>query len=178
MKTFRKLGMCLMAVMLAFNWVSCSDDDDEPVVQEELTPVYSLDLGVNKAFLDIANIMVDYIDADGNAAQDKVVSTKYTKSITPKTLPAKFQVSVSYQLKDGIDSKATYDIQLDLEHAIKALNSKNDVVFHNSKPFSLNESGIKGTELPLWCEIHNELLQGQAYSISVSRKSDGGLSFY
>lgn len=179
MKTFRKLGICLMAIMFAFNWVSCSDDnnDDEPVVQEELTPVYALDLEVNKAFLDFADIIVDYIGEDGNLAQDKMVSTKFSKKITPKALPAKIKVAVSYQLKEGIDASAVYDIQLDMEHSIKALNSKNEIVFSNTKPFNLSESKIKGTDLPLWCEIHNELLKGQTYTISVARKSDGGLIF-
>ena len=31
MKTFRLIGMALLAVMMCVNFVSCGDDDEEPI---------------------------------------------------------------------------------------------------------------------------------------------------
>ena len=35
MKTFRLIGMALLAVVMCVNFVSCSDDDEEPIKNDD-----------------------------------------------------------------------------------------------------------------------------------------------
>ncbi len=139
------------AVLSPFLSVGCSENDDSgsnrkaytgPTVAEKL--YYTVQLN-DPNVLEVADLLVQYLKADGSIVQDTVRSSRWSKSVV--FTPGKdvfFSLAAKYFAKDITSpSKSSYDFGLSLSSPLYYMNAKGDSLFAGSvKPRESDCSGI------------------------------------
>lgn len=140
-----------IAVFSPFFAVGCSDSDDSgsnrntytgPTVGERLR--YTVRLNDSNV-LEVADLLVQYLNADGSIVQDTVRSDRWSKTVT--FTPGRdvyFTLAAKYFAKSGVvPTRDSYDFGLNLSSPLYYVNAKGDSLFAgNVKPRSGDWSGL------------------------------------
>ncbi len=140
-----------IAVLSPFFAVGCSDSDDSgsnrntytgPTVGERLR--YTVRLNDSNV-LEVADLLVQYLNADGSIVQDTVRSDRWSKTVT--FTPGRdvyFTLAAKYFAKSGVvPTRDSYDFGLNLSSPLYYVNAKGDSLFAgNVKPRSGDWSGL------------------------------------
>ncbi len=126
-----------IAVLSPFIVVGCSDSNDSgynrntytgPTVGERLR--YTVQLN-DANVLEVADLLVQYLNPDGTIVQDTVRGSRWTKTLT--FTPGKdvyFTLAAKYFAKSGIvPTKDSYDFGLNLSSPLYYVNAKGDSLF-------------------------------------------------
>ena len=115
--------MSLAVLMAAFTLTSCGSDDDkkkdEPMQPTDKNVEYYVSVQFDQIVLDICDITVNYKDASGKNAQEKVTSTTWSKTIKPNGLPVHMGVNFVYQVKEDKMTQNSYTFKATLTQAAK-----------------------------------------------------------
>ena len=135
-----KLFMLLLAA-LAFG--SCgSDDNDEPTpeVLKATSAQAEYVVNLSQSLLDAATVIIYYIDATGQQAQETATATMWTKTVSFAALPTQAGFSVQPRLK-GESTQETYIIEADGKMTVTVLDQKG-ATFGN--PYEGSKLEVKG----------------------------------
>ena len=139
-----KLFMLLLAA-LAFG--SCgSDDNDEPTpeVLKATSAQAEYVVNLSQSLLDAATVIIYYIDATGQQAQETATATMWTKTVSFAALPTQAGFSVQPRLK-GESTQETYIIEADGKMTVTVLDQKG-ATFGN--PYEGSKLEVKGQPGP------------------------------
>ncbi len=105
MKKFFPIFLVLFAAVAATMMVSCSSDDDEYKVNEQ---VVSLSLEPNEDLLSLFDLTVNYTDENGNAQTAKLTGN-FSKTLTIRKFPVSGEFKLVATVKTSIPDKDSFN---------------------------------------------------------------------
>ncbi len=138
--------MSLAVLMAALTLTSCGSDDDkkgdEPMQPTDKSVEYYVSAQFDQVVLDICDITVNYKDASGKNAQEKVTSTTWSKTINPNGLPVQMGVNFVYKVKEDKMTQNSYTFSATLTQVAKIGSATRNL---GEKILDLNNSSKEKT---------------------------------
>jgi len=113
MMTFAAVLCCAMTMTV---FTACGNDDDDNTQKPDNTPVtvqMNYVVETTQATLNIADVTVEYYDADGKIQSEALTGEKWQKSIQHK-LPATAGIHLKAPLKAGFDADNSEAVEISL----------------------------------------------------------------
>ena len=138
-----------MLAVAALALVACGDDNepDTPAIEKSKCEVTHT-VNVAQDLLEVANVTIYYIGANGLVVSEPINSATWTKTVT-QALPCKFGVALSCTMKQGVqlDENRTYSFSgnAQLSANIVAQNGKFTDTYNKTstlKKAELNADGV------------------------------------
>lgn len=114
-KVMKLMMMAMAAIVLCVGFAACSSDDDDdpktPDTPKVTTGTFKIELAVPADILTIADLSLNYTDAEGKQVTEAITSTTFKKEVNFKKLPATEEFSIAVALKSDYTKKAKYDME-------------------------------------------------------------------
>lgn len=176
MKTLRRIGFSVIAVLLAFCAVGCSsddDDDDSGVV----IPYYAYYVEASDTLLSIADVTVHFTGEDGVEQTYEMTNTSWMKKVPVTRLPAKIQAYVSYDLKEGIDESPSYKVRLQALHDVQGFDAKGFMVTDLPQKFCNYMHGtVRAGMIKKYMETNKNMIDYNMYEVVIDKDAKGKLT--
>ncbi|MCR4920615.1 MAG: hypothetical protein K5945_02765 [Bacteroidaceae bacterium] len=143
-----KIMSLLLGGLLAFGSLTSCGDDDEPEVMKATSAKAEYVVNLSQDLLDAANVIIYYMDSNGEQAQETVTTTTWTKSVSFAKLPAQAGFSVQPTLK-GEPTQEEYTIEATGQMTLTLLDQKGKTF---GEPFVSQLLQIKGQLGPDYLE--------------------------
>ncbi len=137
MKRIMKImAMAVVAVVTTACFASCSKSDDESGngSGSNYYGEMKLNLKVSEDVLSLADITINYTDANSTEHTEKLTSAGFKQNFRFNSLPARAKYKISYKMKETTPSKETFDITYtDDSYAAKTDGTKSAVMLVSKK---------------------------------------------
>jgi hypothetical protein len=141
MKYLKIMSMLLGGLLALCSFTACgTDDNDKPEVLKATSAQAEYVVNLSQSLLDAATVIIYYIDATGQQAQETATATTWTKTVSFAALPTQAGFSVQPRMK-GEPTQETYIIEADGKMTVTVLDQKG-ATFGN--PYEGSKLEVKG----------------------------------
>lgn len=176
MKTFRIIGMSLIAVLVAICAVGCSSDDDDET-SSVVIPYYSYYVETNDTLLSIIDVTVHFVGEDGIEKTEKLTQDKWLKRVMVPQLPARMKAYLTYELKEGVDVEKSYKLRLQALHHVQGIDQKG--VVHTDIPVKMCtyvNGTVRAGKIKEFMEVNKNQIDYNMYEVIIDKDSKGKIT--